>query len=388
MNERVLIVGAGPGGLAATLALRQAGVEAVVFERSPELREVGAGVSLWPNAVKVLRRLGVGETVEANGAFVQDRLIRTWRGESLGPLVAGEIERRYGVPLLVVHRACLQTALRSALDHDAIRTGRDCVAIQQDGAGVSVSFRDGQREQGTIVVGADGLRSTVRALLFDDRTPRYSGLTAWQSVVPLDALLAKGLRTGETWGQGALFGTALLGGNQAYWWASAREREGGGRPADEEKAAVRGRFRGWHAPIADLIDATVADAIDRTPLYERPPLRHWTSGRVTLLGDAAHPMLPNLGQGACQAIEDGAVLADALSRAGDAVAALTDYSERRCRRAAFVARQVHRTSRLAHAQNPLAVGLRDVVIRGRSPGAAFRRVARVVGEQRGDDPGI
>jgi 2-polyprenyl-6-methoxyphenol hydroxylase-like FAD-dependent oxidoreductase len=200
-------------------------------------------------------------------------------------------------------------------------------------------------------------------MLVGDGPPRYSGYTAWRGIVPLDRSLADRLRPGESWGRGCLFGVAMLGGSQAYWWASARSGEGvGGSPA-EEKAAVERRFKIWHEPIPELIDATLEQAIVRSCQYDRPPLRRWSAGRVGLLGDAAHPMLASLGQGACQAIEDAAALGDAVGAGSDVTVALRAYGARRAPHAAAVVRRSHRAARLAHLRQPLAVAARDTFLR-------------------------
>jgi 2-polyprenyl-6-methoxyphenol hydroxylase-like FAD-dependent oxidoreductase len=327
------------------------------------MREVGAGVLLWPNAMRVLRRLEVGAAVEEAGAVAANGAFRSARGTPLGAGLAEQVVARFGAPLVVVHRGLLQTILLAALDQDVLRLGVECVGVAQDAEGVTVSLADGSTEHGDLVVGADGLRSQVRTVLVGDGPPRYSGYTAWRGIVPLDRSLADRLRPGESWGRGCLFGVAMLGGSQAYWWASARTGEGvGGSPA-EEKAAVERRFRIWHEPIPELIDATLEQAIVRNCQYDRPPLRRWSAGRVGLLGDAAHPMLASLGQGACQAIEDAAALGDAVGAGSDVTVALRAYGARRAPHAAAVARRSHRAARLAHLRHPLAVAARDTFLR-------------------------
>jgi 2-polyprenyl-6-methoxyphenol hydroxylase-like FAD-dependent oxidoreductase len=327
------------------------------------MREVGAGVLLWPNAMRVLQRLEVGAAIEDAGAVAANAAFRSSRGAPLGAGPAERVVARVDAPTVVVHRGLLQTILLAALDQHVLRLGARCVGVAQDAEGVTVSLADGSTEHGDLVVGADGLHSQVRTVLVGDGRPRYSGYTAWRAIVPLDRSLADRLRPGESWGRGCLFGVAMLGGSQAYWWASARTGEGvGGSPA-EEKAAVERRFRIWHDPIPELIDATLEQAIIRTCQYDRPPLRHWSVGRVGLLGDAAHPMLASLGQGACQAIEDAAALGDAVGAGADVTSALRAYGVRRAPRAAAVARRSHKVARLAHLRHPLAVAARDAFLR-------------------------
>jgi 2-polyprenyl-6-methoxyphenol hydroxylase-like FAD-dependent oxidoreductase len=335
----------------------------VVLEQATELREVGAGVLLWPNAMRVLQRLEVGAAVEDAGAVVANAALRSSRGTPLGAGLAEEDVARFDAPMVVVHRGLLRTILLAALDRHVLRLGAKCVGVSQDAQGVTVSLADGSTEHGDLVVGADGLHSQVRTVLVGDGPPRYSGYTAWRGIVPLDRSLADRLRPGESWGRGCLFGVAMLGGNQAYWWGSARAGERvGGSPA-EEKAVVERCFKVWHEPIPELIDATLEQAIVRTCQYDRPPLRHWSAGRVGLLGDAAHPMLASLGQGACQAIEDAAALGDAVGADPDITLALRAYGARRAPHAAAVVRRSHRVARLAHLRHPLAVTARDAFLR-------------------------
>jgi 2-polyprenyl-6-methoxyphenol hydroxylase-like FAD-dependent oxidoreductase len=362
-TRQVVIVGAGFGGLCAAIALRRSGLEVVVLEQATKLREVGAGVLLWPNAMRVLQQLGVGAAVEDAGAVVADTALRSARGTPLGARLVEEGVARFDAPMVVVHRGLLQTILLAALDQHVLRLQAKCVGVTQDEQGVTVRLADGSTEHGDLVVGADGLHSQVRTVLVGDGPPRYSGYTAWRGIVPLDRSLADRLRPGESWGRGCLFGVAMLGGSQAYWWASARTGERvGGSPA-EEKAAVERRFRIWHEPIPELIDATLEQAIVRTCQYDRPPLRCWSAGRVGLLGDAAHPMLASLGQGACQAIEDAAALGDAVGAGSDVTLALRAYGARRAPHAGAVVRRSHRVARLAHLRHPLAIAARDAFLR-------------------------
>jgi 2-polyprenyl-6-methoxyphenol hydroxylase-like FAD-dependent oxidoreductase len=377
-ERRALIVGAGIGGLTAAIALRRAGVDAHVFERAPELREAGAGISLWPNAVLPLRRLGIAEAIEAAGHPAAEGSLRSWTGEPLGPAVADRLDDTFGAPLIVVHRAALQAALRAALPADAVIVGREAAGVEQDGAGAAVRFSDGSVEHGELVIGADGLRSRLRAAVIGDGEPRYAGYTAWRGVVSLDTSLAGDVLLGESWGPGALFGVARLGGSQAYWWASVRTRErSGGTPAEEKEALLR-RFAGWHPTVSALIEATVPEAIIRTPLYDRRPTSRWTEGRLALLGDAAHPMLPNLGQGAGQAIEDAVALADALLGEADTVAALARYGAIRAKRANTIVRRSRQMARIAHLANPLAVAARNALLRASTPSKTLRRLEPVI----------
>jgi 2-polyprenyl-6-methoxyphenol hydroxylase-like FAD-dependent oxidoreductase len=385
MDDRALVIGAGVAGLATAIALRRAGRDVLVLERAPELREIGAGISLWPNAVKALRRLGVGDAVEAAGAPAHDSAFRSWRGAQLGASITSRLEERFGAPLVLVHRARLQDAMRRALDQDTVRLGAECAALDQNGDTVAVRLVGGGVERGAVAIGADGLHSRVRTALAHDGPPRYAGITAWRGVVPLDDALGRRISGGETFGRGSLFGVAALNGSQVYWWASMRCGESRGDAPRVERSSLLRTFAEWHDPIPELVAATPADAIIRTCLYDRPALGRLSDRRIALVGDAAHPMLPNLGQGACQAIEDAVVLGEELA-ASDVVAALERYGARRAEHTADVARASRQMSRVAHLRSPLAAGLRNTLLRASPASVALRRLEPIVGHVLGRRP--
>jgi 2-polyprenyl-6-methoxyphenol hydroxylase-like FAD-dependent oxidoreductase len=385
MDDRALVIGAGIAGLATAIALQRAGRDVLVLERAPQPREIGAGISLWPNAVKALRRLGVGDAVEAAGAPAKNAAFRSWRGGQLGASITPRLQGRFGAPLVLVHRARLQAVMRRALAPDAVRFGAECAALEHDGSKVTVLLVGGGVERGAVVIGADGLHSRVRTALLDDGLPRYAGITAWRGVVPLDDTLGRRVSGGETFGRGSLFGVAALNGSQVYWWAAMRCPESGGDAPPAERSSLLRAFAEWHDPIPELVAATPADAIIRSPLYDRPALRRLSVGRVALVGDAAHPMLPNLGQGACQAIEDAVVLGEELA-GSDVVAALERYGARRAEHTADVARASRQMSRVAHLRSPLAAGLRNTVLRVTPASASLRRLEPIVGHVLSERP--
>jgi 2-polyprenyl-6-methoxyphenol hydroxylase-like FAD-dependent oxidoreductase len=380
MDDRALVIGAGIAGLATAIALRRAGRDVLVLERAAQLDEIGAGISLWPNAIKALRRLGVGDAIEAAGAPAHDAAFRSWRGAQLGASITPRLHERFGAPLVLVHRARLQSVMRRALGPDTVRLGAECAALDQDGDAVTVRLVGHGVERGALVIGADGLRSRVRTALVHDGPPRYAGITAWRGVVPLDAALGHRVSGGESLGRGSLFGVAALNGSQVYWWAGMRRPEGAGGEPAAEKSALLHAFAAWHDPIPELVAATPADAIIRTCLYDRPPLQRVSVGRIALAGDAAHPMLPNLGQGAGQAIEDAVVLGEELAASG-VVAALDRYDARRASHAADVVRASRQMSRIAHLRSPVAAELRNAFLRASPTSATLRRLEPIVGHR-------
>ena len=384
VRAKVMVAGAGIGGLTAAIALRRGGVEVAVFERAAELEAVGAGLLLAANAQKALAKLGLADAVARLGTPASAGEIRSWRGEVLVSIPAAELEKKVGAPSAAVHRADLQALLAREVGKGTLRLGTEVDAFEQDESGVRVLLADGGQESADILVGADGLRSRTRAELFGSQEPRYAGYTAWRAVVePEEELLPWGAGF-ESWGRGARFGCAHIGDGRVYWFATANAPEGEkdgppGSPA-AAKAKLLRLFSGWHRPVADLVEATQEGTILRTDIYDREPLgERWGEGRVTLLGDAAHPMTPNLGQGACQAVEDAVVLARSLGDRGATAEGLRSYERVRSKRVAMVVRRSRRVGMVGQAKNPAICWLRDRALRMIPPKAQLRQLEEIVG---------
>jgi 2-polyprenyl-6-methoxyphenol hydroxylase-like FAD-dependent oxidoreductase len=362
MNGKALVIGGGIGGLATAVALLRTGWDIEVFERAPELGEVGAGFSLWRNALAALDRLGLLEALRALGVEGQTGAFRTPSGETLLAMKAGTADTAAGGIILLVHRAELLDVLHRAAGPAVVRLGASCVGLDQDGAAVTARFEDGRVARGDLLVGADGLRSVVRSALFGPAPPHYGGYTAWRAITRFDH---GRLTAGETWGRGRRFGQWGMTGGRVYWYATATVPEGQGDPPDGRKPGLLRLFRGWHEPVEDLIEATDESAMLRNDVYDRPALWHWSVGRATLLGDAAHPMTPDMGQGACQAVEDAVVLADCLNRSSEVALALRDYESRRIPRTRRVVRESRQAGTIAQWSNPVLCRFREALLRSR-----------------------
>jgi 2-polyprenyl-6-methoxyphenol hydroxylase-like FAD-dependent oxidoreductase len=314
--------------------------------------------------------------VRAVGAVEAGGGVRDGRGRWLSRTDNVELERRFGHPLVVLHRADLLRALTTALPAESLRSGCEVSALHDDGHGPVVEHRGGESRP-DLVVGADGLRSVVRRALWPDAAgPRYAGYTAWRMVT--EPLVEPPSEGAATWGRGARFGYTALPGGRMYCFATASLREGTASGSSEYAELLR-RFGSWPDPIPDLLSAVPADAVLRHDLYDLPPLPTFVRGKVALLGDAAHAMTPNLGQGACQALEDAVTLAHCLDGTPDVAAALRSYDLLRRPRTQAVARRSARLGAVGQLSWPPAVLLRDTAARLTPTRVTLRSMTPVLG---------
>ena len=360
----VIIIGGGIGGLAAAAALRCVGISAAVYERAPEIREVGAGLSLWSNAIKALRRLGLDEAVVARGSPIEEAITRTDRGVVLSQVSIGDISKKAGAPTVCVHRAELQQVLASAVEPGQIHLNATCVGIDADRDGVTARFADGRTARGSILVGADGIRSAVRDSLLGAMAPRYAGYFGYRGIAHGEFPELPAGYTAFALGRGAQVGLVHCGPRRVYWFATVNAPEGTPTPDPVSlKAEAMKRFAGWHSPIPAVIAATEPGALIKGDIIDRPPTWLWGRGRATLLGDAIHPTTPNMGQGACQALEDAVVLADCLRRRGLGEEGLREYEETRRERTALVTRRSWSFGRVFQLENRVAIAVRNWLVR-------------------------
>jgi 2-polyprenyl-6-methoxyphenol hydroxylase-like FAD-dependent oxidoreductase len=356
-NRTVLIAGGGIGGLTLGVGLRRAGFSVRVFERAASLRPVGAGLTMQTNAILAFRKIGLDTAVAAAGHVMQRGSILDWRGRPLGTTLVSEMAAELGAPMIAIHRAQLQEVLQEALGPEPLTLGTKVVGFREEPEGVVARLSDGTEVRGDLLVGADGLRSTVRAQLLGDGEPRYAGYTSWRGVCDEPAGVDRSTTT-ESWGRGLRFGVVPIAQGRTYWFATANV-PAGGIDAPDAHAELLSRFGSWHVPIRDLIEKTPASAIFRTDIHDRPPVQSWARGRVVLLGDAAHPMTPNMGQGGGQAVEDAVVLAWCLTSEAHVPAALARFQALRIPRANGFVRQSRRLGQIGQWENPLACWVRD-----------------------------
>ena len=342
------MIGAGIGGLTLAVALASYGIPYRVFEKSRQLAEAGGGTELSPNAVRPLLRLGLGPALRDRAVAIEAVEIRTRSGELMARKALGaECERVYGAPYLTVHRAHLHAALLSLTDQDRLHLGRRLASVRESADGALLSFEDGDVLRAAVAVGADGVHSAVRATCHGD-APAPSGLVMYRGVLPVAGLpAAAGDPLIRVWhGAGGHFACyPVASGGQLSFAALVASRDS----SSKEPGDLAQVFAGWHGLAGAIAEA--AGEARPWPVYDREPLENWSSRHVTLLGDAAHAMLPFLAQGASQAIEDAVELASCLADlpvsglSADPGAGLARYAARRVPRT----RAIQRTARQAAA---------------------------------------
>ncbi|MBN9118974.1 MAG: FAD-dependent monooxygenase [Planctomycetes bacterium] len=373
---RVIVIGSGIAGLSAAIALRKVGIEVVLYERASELREVGAGISLWANALRAFDHIGVGESVRAASLKMVRSEMRGRDGHKVQMAIdAARLEERFGLPELVrmIHRADLVGTLASHLPPDVARYGHECVAVENFDSRPRVRFANGHTDEADAVVGADGIRSVVRTAVLGPEEPRYSGYTCWRGICPRPAGVEAGY-IGEWWGRGKRLGITTIPGDRVYWFATQNAPPNGHAP--DERAHLAAAFAGWAEPGPALFAVTPPDHVFRNDIIDRPPVCLWSKGRVGVIGDAAHPTTPNLGQGGCMAIEDSVVLARHFATASDPARALEIFTAERYPRTAGVTRESWKFGLIGQKEGRLTCWLRDAALgilgRFASPGAILK----------------
>ncbi|MCU4184491.1 FAD-dependent monooxygenase [Acidiferrimicrobium sp. IK] len=351
----VAIVGGGIGGLCAALALRRAGHHPTVFERAEAFRPVGAGISVWANGVKVLDLLGLGPAVAAAGGRM-DRMVYASGadGATLTSISLLALYARVGERAWPLARTALQEMLLGSLGRELVQTGMCCTGVSDHGPGVAVHFEDGGRAEADLVVAADGTHSALRSYVLGETVDRrYVGYVNWNGIVETDGDIVEA-DTWRTWvGEGMRASVMPVGGGRLYFFFDVPLPASALEDLPPAAAILPERFGGWAAPVRSLLRAALDGPINAAPIHDLPRLPTWNRGRVVLLGDAAHTMAPDLGQGGCQAMEDAVVLAHYLTTTNQSLDdALRRYGDERRPHTADIVRRARKRSDTTHGVDP------------------------------------
>ena len=344
----IVVIGAGIAGLAAAGALQQRGHAVTVIEERTDTGS-GAGISIWPNALAALDVLGLGDRVRAAGGRVTGGAIRWRDGSWLRRPSPERIVTALGEPLVVIQRAALRDILSGALAPGTVIDGVAVRSLTASGARVQVELSDSTIRDADAVVGADGTHSMIARHLNGPLTHRYAGYTAWRGIA---AMAVDDAVAGETVGPGVEVGHVPMGADRTYWFATERVAAGS-RARPGELAYLRDKFAAWAEPVPAMLAATDPTTVLRNDLYDRDPVRRWADGPVVLVGDAAHPMRPHLGQGGCQALEDAAVLGAMVDLSPDLSTAFAAFESFRRPRVTGVVRESRTLGRLVNLRPAL-----------------------------------
>lgn len=382
-KRTVTICGGGLGGLTLGLALRKYGIPFRIFERAPGLSEIGAGITLWSNAIAVLRHLGVADAVRAVAEPSLGGVIGLSSGESLFEATPGDIGDAGG-PLEIwgAHRVELQRALYERLPPDAVNFAAPYLGHRQTPSGVVARFGQYGEITSSLLVGADGIGSSVRAALFGASRPRYAGYVCWRAVCPVPP--GWGGVAGEFWGVGDRFGVVKLPSERLYWFAVVNATEdselrGAAVDARSFKPFLLERFARYHFDVPAIIEHTDPSAIDFRHIIDRPPARGWSCGAVTLLGDAAHATTPNMGQGAGMAFESALILARCLVAPGTLRNALMRYERTRWSRTQRITETSWTIGKMVHWEHPLACTVRNLLFQRTPASVRDRQLMQIAG---------
>jgi 2-polyprenyl-6-methoxyphenol hydroxylase-like FAD-dependent oxidoreductase len=357
---KAIIIGAGIGGLCTAIALQQSGIETLIYERAPKLEALGAGLALWSNALQVLDSFGVGTAIAEMGAFNGQGAIRSHRGKSLVQVASNDTHNSESIRSIAVHRAELMNILLEQAGN-VIKLGHEFTHYQQNSEGITVHFSNGNSDSVDMLIGADGIHSKVRARMHPESQAKYSGYTVWRGLVPFEHRRMNGV-FGETWGNGQRFGMMPINNDRVYWFATENVPAGKRYSVQETKTHVQNLFASWHDPIPALLKATDAAEILHHDIYDIDPIEAWVEGRVALLGDAAHAMTPNMGQGACQAIEDAYALGTVLGKK-TLQNALAHYQNIRMPRVHQIMSRSRQIGQVGQIENPAICWLRNQVVK-------------------------
>jgi salicylate hydroxylase len=361
---KIGIIGGGIGGTALAKSLLQRGFEVRLFERAKGFGEIGAGIQMTPNAVKVMKALGLLDRMLEAGFLPQALVGRNWRSarENFRTPLIDVCQQLYDAPFIHIHRADLHQILASGIPDDILRFGVACTGVHQQKSGAVATFADGSTFEADLIVGADGVRSVIRNALFGAEEPLFTGHMCYRAVVPVGGLVDYVSPDTSFWlGPNGHIVTYYVRSGTAVNIVAVAEtanwvEESWNVPSSKNEMLAA--FRGWHRNVESLFERV--DEVHKWGLFDRDPMKKWSQGHVTLLGDAAHPMLPYLSQGAAMAIEDAYVLAASLAAHGDDVAsALVDYERERLPRTSRVQLEARERGRTYHLPSAFAQARRD-----------------------------
>lgn len=355
------IVGGGIAGLSAALALQNIGINATVFDAAPKFAPVGAGLALAANAMKGFQRLGIADQVIAEGNCLDGFHILDANGRLINRTDSRAMSEKYGLDNFVIHRANLHAVLLKQLSAASLLVNKKAIRFSSSGHGVTLHFQDNTTADFDHILVADGLHSAVRQQLLPAAKPRYAGYTCWRGVIDNPGFTAQ--YASETWGKAGRVGWTPLAHEKIYWFACINAPENDPAMRDMTAHGLQQHFINYHSPIPELFAHTKPEELLWHDIHDVAPISRFAFQDILLLGDAAHSTTPNMGQGACQAIEDAVVLADELRKDFNFNAAAQRFEKRRLSRTRWITKQSRFLGEVAQSTNPIFMSARNFLLR-------------------------
>ena len=352
MKNHFSIIGAGIGGLATAITLKQKGFTFSVYEAAAEIKPVGAGIILANNAMQVMKKLGLQHKLEQAGNRISEMRITDQHLKPLSVVDLSPFEKKHQVSNLAIHRGLLQQILAEETGYQNIHLAKQLLEVKADKV-YQLRFADNSTAEAEILIGADGIKSPVRTQLFNHGTIRNAGQICWRGTCEMDLPAHYHHQLNEAWGKGKRFGFVKIGPRKVYWYALAQAKK---HNAETNLITL---FKDFHPDILTILEATASNNIITSPITDLKPIKTWQLNNVCLIGDAAHATTPNLGQGACQAIEDAYVLGNCLDLQNDIPTSFKNYEKLRIRKAHAIVNTSWQIGKLAHIDSDAGVWLRN-----------------------------
>ena len=356
---KVIIIGAGIGGLTTAIALQQLGHEVIVYEQSSEIKALGAGIVLAANAMTALRKLGIEQKIIQAGRIVSSFEVVDDQGNVLSEVYAHRFFEKYGIGNFTIARYDLHHILASELQQGTIQLGKKLKDFSQNSQSVSVTFEDATQDQADVMIAGDGIHSVVRKKLLPNSRLRYSGYTCWRALVDISDIPCDINKAFEAWGAKGRFGFVPISATHVYYFVCINAPVNDPHYRQYTPADLAKHFANYQFPIPQILSATTINNFMQHDLYDLAPIRRWAFDRILLLGDAAHATTPNMGQGACQAIEDALVLQQILKEEYDWEKVTKHFEQKRIARVTKVVNNSWNVGKLAQLENPLLIKLRN-----------------------------
>ncbi len=361
MTKQITIIGGGIAGLTAAIALNKAGIKTSIFEAAPSIKAVGAGLALGANAMLAFKKLEMIDEVVKCGRVLPSFSIFDEKGKLVTRTDNKALSNKYGIDNFTIHRAALHQLLFSKIDSQSVYLNKRAVDVAQKEDTIIVKFQDGSMHETNYLIVADGIHSSIRKKILPDIEPRYAGYTCWRAVIDNSHLNI--LESSETWGTNGRFGIVPLADKKIYWFACVNAKQNDGALKYYKTKELLNIFKNFHAPISAILKETKDEDILWNDIVDLQPIKQYAYNNILLIGDAAHATTPNLGQGACQAIEDAVILADEMGKTEYYKQAFEVFEKRRLKRTHTIINTSLAIGKVAQLENSYLTSIRNFIFR-------------------------